>query len=175
MGKVVIRKAQEDDSDIIADLGKRTFVETYSEIESNSNLAQQVGEKFAEQRVKEELANQTASFYLAYVDDIPVAFTKLRSDRTARGIENVKALEIERIYVLRDYQGLKVGRELMEHCKKLAREQRYDLIWLQVWQHNQRAVQFYQKAGFVVFETAVASYIAGHEQHDFLMRLNLYY
>lgn len=175
MDNVVIRKAQKKDSDTIVDLGKKTFVETYSEIGFDETLEQHVGEKFAPQRIQEELANPMASFYLAYVNDVPVAFTKLRSDRKPRGIENKKTLEIERIYVLREFQGLKVGWEMMEHCKQLAKQQQYDVIWLQVWQQNHRAIQFYQKAGFVVFETAVFNYSAGHMQHDFLMRLNLYY
>lgn len=175
MTNVVIRKAEHADRDIIVDLGKKTFVETYSEVGADESLEQYVGEKFAPQRIQEELDNPAALFYIGFVNDVPVAFTKLRSDRQPKGIDNKTALEIERIYVLKEYQGVKVGWEMMEYCKQYALEQKFEMIWLQVWQQNQRAIQFYQKAGFVVFETTLFSYTDSRVQDDFLMRLDLYY
>jgi len=58
--------------------------------------------------------------------------------------------------------------------KELARKDGYQTIWLQVWQKNNKAIRFYQKAGFTVFETA--SFLLGSSsQQDFLMRYDLYY
>lgn len=173
--KIVIRRAATGDCNTIVDLGKRTFIQTYSEIAFDESLELHVGGKFAPDRILEELENPEAIFYIAFKDEVPVAFTKLRFDRKPGGIENKKALEIERIYVLREYQGFKVGRQLMDYCIQFAKDGRYEMIWLQVWQKNQRAIQFYQKSGFVIFDTAIFNYVAGQVQDDFLMRLDLYY
>ncbi len=41
-----------------------------------------------------------------------------------------------------------VGRELYNHALKVAREHGYNQIWLGVWEHNLKAIQFYKKLGF---------------------------
>ncbi|MCC6289128.1 MAG: GNAT family N-acetyltransferase, partial [Chitinophagaceae bacterium] len=116
-----------------------------------------------------------ACFYIGFVEDTPAAFTKLRSDRKAKALDQLNGIEIERIYVLKEYQGLKVGKLMMDRCIEIALQDKYDMIWLQVWQHNTKAIQFYQKAGFVIYETTTFNYIKDITQEDFLMRLNLYY
>ncbi len=172
---VFVRKAGIEDMSTIVDIGKRTFSETYSEAGLNGTLSTCVDQKFNEQEIEKELSRPFTEFYLAFANDRPVAFTKLRHDSTVKGIEGKKALEIERIYVLKEYQGVKVGKELMDSCIQMAIQNRYEVIWLQVWQRNNKAIRFYQKAGFVVFDTAVFNLALNIEQDDFLMRLDLYY
>ena len=43
-------------------------------------------------------------------------------------------------------------------------------IWLGVWQENPKAIQFYTKNGFEVFDQHVFK-LGDEEQTDFLMRL----
>ncbi len=170
-----IRKATEHDCAIIADLGKRTFVETYSEVSGNGAVLEYVEQKLSFEKIATELSSPQCCFYIAFINDEAVAFTKLRYDRTAKGLQHKKAIEIERIYVLKEFQGVKVGKEMMEKCKEVAAAEKYDIIWLQVWQHNSKAIQFYQKSGFVIYETDLFSYIKDIMQEDFLMRFDLYY
>ncbi|MFT3705722.1 MAG: GNAT family N-acetyltransferase [Agriterribacter sp.] len=172
---IYIRKATHEDRDIIVDLGKKTFVETYSEVTNNAALEAYVQKRFSPEIISVELDNPYAWFYIAFAEGTPVAFTKLRSDRKAKGLEHNNVIEIERIYVLKEYQGVKVGWEMMKKCKEIAAQDKYDVIWLQVWQRNNKAIQFYQKAGFVIYETTTFSYSQDIKQEDFLMRYNLYY
>ncbi len=172
---VFIRKAGIEDLDSIVSIGKKTFWETYAEAGLNGILDTYVEEKFNREKIDSELTREDTDFYLAFVNEMPVAFTKLRNDRTIKGVEGKKALEIERIYVLKEYQGEKVGKELMDSCIQMAISNQYDVIWLQVWQKNSKAIQFYQKAGFSVFDTAIFNFALNIEQDDFLMRLDLYY
>lgn len=170
-----IRRAEMQDSSTIVDLGKKTFVETYAEVGADEALEAYVHLKFSPEKIEEELNSQFARFYIGFVNDVAVAFTKLRNDRKPQGLEGKNTVEVERIYVLKEYQGFKVGKEMMEKCKQLAASEKYDTIWLQVWQHNHKAIRFYQKSGFVVFETAVFNFTPSLQQDDFLMRYDLYY
>lgn len=172
---IYIRKATLEDCDIIVDLGRRTFVETYAEVTDDVALQAYMEEKFSPEAVECALQKIDACFYIGITENIPVAFTKLRSDRKAKGLVDVNGIEIERIYVLKEYQGLKVGKLMMDRCKEIAVNDKYDMIWLQVWQHNNKAIQFYQKAGFVIYETTTFNYTEDTAQEDFLMRYNLYY
>ena len=170
-----IRKATNEDCAVIVELGRRTFTETYSEISSNAAVQEYIEKKLSAEKIGEELNNPRACFYIGFINNEPVAFTRMRYDTVAKGLPDKRAIEIERIYVLKEYQGFKVGKEMMEQCKQVAIGEKFDMLWLQVWQHNYKAIQFYQKAGFVVYETTVFSYGEHMQQDDFLMRLDLYY
>ncbi len=170
-----IRKATKEDCEAIAELAKKTFSETYAEISTNAAMQEYVEKKISPVNIRKELDNPLSCFYIGFINDEPVAFTRLRYDRAVKALPGKKGIEIEQIYVLKEYQGDKVGREMMEKCRQVATREKCDTLWLQVWQHNNKAIQFYQKFGFVVYETAIAAYGNGIQQHDFLMRLDLYY
>lgn len=172
---IYIRKATPEDYYTIAELGRKTFVETYSEVTHDEALQAYLEKKFTPEVIEKEMNKPAACFYIGFVENTAVAFTKLRNDRKAKGLEQINGIEIERVYVLKEYQGLKVGKLMMDRCIDIATEDKYDMIWLQVWQHNNKAIQFYQKAGFVIYETTTFNYTKDITQEDFLMRLNLYY
>jgi ribosomal protein S18 acetylase RimI-like enzyme len=168
-----IEKADAAQRDNILDLAKRTFVETYGEYNDPNNLSIYLEESFSSEVINAELNDPHARFFMAWLDERPVGFVKIRDDRTARGLEGVRTLEIQRIYVLAEFQGSNVGTALMDMVKELGREEQYQTLWLQVWQKNERAIRFYQRSGFVVYETAL--FKLGNElQNDFLMRYDLY-
>ena len=67
-------------------------------------------------------------------------------DRTMY-IENLEenSLELERIYVLKENIGKSIGQQLLDKVIRIAKEKNVAFIWLGVWEHNHRAIQFYQK------------------------------
>lgn len=171
---ISIRPATSSDCATIVKLGSQTFVETYGEVSSKETLDKYLQAKFSPEKIAEELGNPAERFFVAFVDGLPVGFTKLRHDRVPKNLANKKAIELERIYVLREHQGSSVGKELMNRCKEIARAEKFELIWLQVWQDNLRAIQFYQKSGFVIYETANFNF-ADITHKDYLMRFDFYY
>jgi ribosomal protein S18 acetylase RimI-like enzyme len=171
--QIIIEKARPEDADFIIELGRRTFVETYGEFTDPGNVELYVNESFTDKVIAEELSTPHARFYIAYLEGMPVGFCKLRNNRQPKAIEG-RTLEVQRIYVLKEFQGYHVGKALMEKVKQIAREERYKVIWLQVWQKNEKAIRFYQNAGFVVYDTTGFQF--GKEiQQDYLMRYDLYF
>jgi hypothetical protein len=168
-----IRQANDGDASSIIELAQKTFVETYGETNKKENVELYMATMFSMDKICAEIRGDAERFYIAFNNGTPVGFTKMRSDRHARGLDGKRAIEIERIYVLKDFQGLKVGKELLDKCKSVASEEDYKIIWLQVWQRNSKAVQFYQKGGFVIYETATFQF--GDEVHqDYVMRYDFY-
>ena len=171
---IEIKPAGRPEADLIADIARKTFMETYGEMNTPENMEVYLNSQFSDEKLLEELQHPRTRFFLAYLNGIPAAFTKVRDDRKAKKLEEIKAIEIQRIYVLQEYQGFSLGKAMLDMIKELAREDGYQTIWLQVWQKNNKAIRFYQKAGFTVFETA--SFLLGSSsQQDFLMRYDLYY
>jgi ribosomal protein S18 acetylase RimI-like enzyme len=68
--------------------------------------------------------------------------------------------------------GKGVGKALMEACIDLARQKGKEWIWLGVWEHNHRAIAFYEKMGFGIFDRHI--FLLGQDiQYDWLMRRRL--
>lgn len=158
---------------LLAGMARTTFMETYGALTDPLNLGFYVDRHFTADQMARELGTPGFLFFIARVDGRPVGFAKLRSDRLPRGGEGKKCLEVERIYVLREFQGFFVGSELIRMIKGLARRTGCQVVWLQVWQKNDKAIKFYRQAGFVIFETSVFHF-GNDVQQDFLMKFDLY-
>jgi GNAT superfamily N-acetyltransferase len=59
-----------------------------------------------------------------------------------------KALEQKRIYVLKEFKGKGIAQRLMQLVMDYAMANHYEVLWLGVWEHNERAQSFYRKYGF---------------------------
>ena len=64
-------------------------------------------------------------------------------------LQQWKALELKRIYVLEAYQGKGVAQALMNFYMDFAIKNNYEVVWLGVWEQNEKAKAFYAKYGFI--------------------------
>jgi ribosomal protein S18 acetylase RimI-like enzyme len=80
----------------------------------------------------------------------------------------LNAVEIERIYVLKAYQGIKAGQALLEKAFEIASKYHSSVVWLGVWEKNHRAIQFYLKNGFIQFSRHTFR-LGNDDQTDSLM------
>jgi ribosomal protein S18 acetylase RimI-like enzyme len=87
-------------------------------------------------------------------------------------VKDDKSLEIERIYVLKEFHGQQVGQMLFDKAIQIAKQQHADYVWLGVWEHNPRAIQFYKKNGFVEFDRHIF-HLGNDAQTDIMMKLKL--
>jgi ribosomal protein S18 acetylase RimI-like enzyme len=77
-------------------------------------------------------------------------------------------LELVRFYVDRPWHGSGVARAMMSACDDEARRRGARTLWLGVWEHNPRAIRFYEKCGFV--DVGSHKFVLGDdEQTDRLM------
>lgn len=101
-----------------------------------------------------------------------IGYLKLNTGVSQTELKDNDALEIERIYVLKDFHGKKVGQLLFDKAITKAKERHVAYVWLGVWEENKRALQFYTKNGFVEFDQHV--FVLGDEaQTDIMMKLEL--
>jgi diamine N-acetyltransferase len=170
---ISVRQASVADVDTIVSLGRKTFVETYGDTNEKEKVSAYVDKMFNHETIEKEVNTFGERFFIAYVGDLPVGFTKLSENKIPKGLNGKKKIQVERIYVLKEYQGFKIGTELIEKVVTVAKEEEYKVIWLTVWQKNNKAVQFYQKAGFVIYDTDTFQF--GDELHDdFLMKKEIW-
>jgi ribosomal protein S18 acetylase RimI-like enzyme len=87
-------------------------------------------------------------------------------------LKDKTALEIERIYVLKDFHGKSVGQMLYKKALEIAQMKKVSYVWLGVWEENPRAISFYKKNGFVEFDKHIFK-LGDDEQTDIMMKLIL--
>jgi ribosomal protein S18 acetylase RimI-like enzyme len=167
-----IRTATKNDLSLLQSLGIRTFSETFSQYNTAENMRLYLEKSFSRQQIEAELDDPSAVFLLAYDDDVTAGYARLRQGTNAEGLNSVNALEIERIYAVQEYIGKQAGRRLMDACIGYATEKGFDTLWLGVWEHNARAVRFYEKYGFEKFGEHVFM-LGSDAQTDWLMKKTL--
>jgi ribosomal protein S18 acetylase RimI-like enzyme len=124
------------------------------------------------EKLTNELNNPNSSFYFAVVNDKIIGYLKINFGDSQTELKQENALEIERIYVLKEFHGKKIGQLLFEKAMELAIQKKADYVWLGVWEENPRAISFYKKNGFVEFDKHIFK-LGDDEQTDIMMKLQL--
>jgi ribosomal protein S18 acetylase RimI-like enzyme len=150
---------------------RQTFYETFSKQNTEENMKRYLEEDFSAEKLTKELQEKNTEFYFAALHNNVIGYLKLNFGKSHEEEDN-NALEIERIYVLKEFHGKNVGQLLFETAIQKAIQKNLTYVWLGVWEHNPRAIHFYKKNGFMEF--GKHPFILGDDkQTDILMRLEL--
>lgn len=169
MDRILVRKVTLEDLKILQDIGRKTFFETFSDSNTEENMNQYLDEGFSSDKLLQELSNDQSEFYFALDQHEVVGYLKVNTGESQTENHDALSLEIERIYVLKDYHGKKVGQILYEKAIQLAIDKKVEYVWLGVWEENPRAISFYKKNGFVEYDKHI--FVLGDdEQTDILMK-----
>jgi ribosomal protein S18 acetylase RimI-like enzyme len=172
MNETVINKIGIEQIDQLQQIGRHTFSETYAESNSAENMAKYLEEAYSYEKLSVELNDPNSIFYFAVMDQNVIGYLKLNFGASQTDLKDNNALEIERIYVLREFHGRKIGQLLFDKAIEVAKVQHVAYVWLGVWKENKRALQFYTKNGFIEFDHHV--FVLGDEaQTDIMMKLEL--
>jgi ribosomal protein S18 acetylase RimI-like enzyme len=156
----------------LQEIGRQTFAETFSSTNTEENMKAYLEDGFSNAKLSAELYNPNSEFYFATLNNTVIGYLKINFGLAQTELKDDKALEIERIYVLQDFHGKKVGQLLYDQAIHLAKEKKADYVWLGVWEKNHRAIQFYTKNGFVEFDQHI--FVLGDDkQTDIMMKLEI--
>jgi len=137
-----------------------------------SNMVAYLEQSFNINKLCGELSNSDSFFYFLYSNGELAGYLKLNESPSQTDINDIQSLEIERIYVAKEFQGEGLGRILMNKAISIASTRKKSYVWLGVWEKNEKAILFYQKNDF--YKVGTHSFFMGEEeQTDFVMRKNL--
>lgn len=163
-----VRRATVDDAAMLAEMGARTFADTFAADNSEADMEAYLADAFGPAIQAAQLRDPANVFLIAYVDGSPAAYARLRFGPPPACVPGTAPVEIVRFYAEREWIGRGVGRRLMRAALQLAEDRGCDVVWLDVWERNPRAIAFYEKCGFAVVGTA--EFVLGDDvQHDLLM------
>ncbi|RYY94700.1 MAG: GNAT family N-acetyltransferase, partial [Chitinophagaceae bacterium] len=107
METIIIRKAAIADLAALQRIGRQTFSETFSAHNSEADMRQYLDTGFADAKLLAELEHPESAFYFAEAGGVVVGYLKLNWGAAQTEAQEPGALEIERIYVLREFHGKK--------------------------------------------------------------------
>ena len=166
---VSFRRAVPDDAAALAELGARSFAETFGHLYSPEDLALFL-EKHTPERWRDELSDPELAVQVGEDKGQLAAYAKL-GPPTLPFEPQGNPVELRQFYVLRPWQGSGAALELMAWVISEARN-RGDELYLSVFVENHRARRFYERYGF----EAVGRYdfmVGTHADEDIVMRLAL--
>lgn len=172
MANIEIKRASSSDLTLLQNIGRQTFSETFSENNTEENMKKYLEEGFSVEKLTAALNNPDSEFYFAFLENNVIGYLKINHGQSQTELKNERAMEIERIYVLKDFHGKNIGQLLYQKAIDIASVKKVDYVWLGVWEENFRAINFYKKNGFVEFDKHI--FVLGNdEQTDIMMRLKM--
>lgn len=170
MTKISYRDATPDDSALMAEIGRRTFAETFGHLYSPENLAAFLA-NHNESGWRAEILDPVFSVRIVEADGEPIAYAKIGPPSLPfepRG----PSVELRQIYVLDPWQGRGIAQELMAWAIDEAKKRGARDLYLSVFVDNHRARRFYERYGFT-FVGTYAFMVGDHEDEDHVLRLAL--
>ena len=165
-------KASIQDLKQLQDISRVTFTEAFAESNSEENLRQFFEEKLNEEVLRKELMTPESIFYLAMQENKIAGFLKVNFAAAQTELQQEDGVELERIYILKAFYGKGLGQQLLDMAIRIAQQKNAKFLWLGVWEHNERALRFYQRNGFIAFDTHVFM-VGPDKQTDIMMKLGL--
>jgi ribosomal protein S18 acetylase RimI-like enzyme len=172
MGIIEIKRITLCDINQLQDISRQTFWETFSEYNTKENMADYLESSFSLAKLTSELNDQNSEFYFARHNNNVIGYLKVNFGESQTELKDSKALEIERIYVVKEFQGKDVGQSLYKKAMQIAMNINAMYIWLGVWEKNTKAIRFYKKNGFIEFDKHIFN-LGNDEQTDIMMKFRL--
>lgn len=169
---ITIRTASLEDAQAIVSLGIRTFRDTFDDVNTPENMMRYLNQTFTVKKISEEIREPGSLFLLAERGEEIIGYARVRNSQTPVELKHFKSLEIERLYADKRFLGKRVGYLLMSQCIQFAEDNGYEVVWLGVWENNERAIAFYRKWQFERF--GEHTFMLGDDaQIDWLMKKHL--
>ena len=171
---ITIRLASQNDVGIITDLGRSTFIQAFSHLNDPVNFQTHLDRYHKLETIEEEFQAPKNQFYLAEHHGQPAGFCKLvlNENEGHPKLTGYSCLELERIYVLEQYQGMHIGYHLINMAETVGRNKNFDILWLGVWEKNLKAIEIYKKWGFSEIGSHTFD-LGGDIQTDLMMKKHL--
>lgn len=145
---LVVRRGKAEDAVLLAELGARTFAETFAVDNTPEDMAAYLASSFSPAQQAAELADPQCLFQIAENNGVAVGYAMLRSGSALDSVTGDNPIELVRLYVSQESLGSGVGAALLQACIGEAKQGGFETLWLGVWEHNHRAQAFYRKWNF---------------------------
>lgn len=147
----MIRRCNSNDVLKLQEIGVKTFDDTFGNTCTKEDMRGVLEKFFNKDQVTQELNDEDDNFFFFEEDEVVKGYLRINAkhDCPLNDFQNLKCIELVRLYVLKEYHGLGIANKLMEFAIDFALKNKCQIIYLSVWEYNFRARGFYEKHGFL--------------------------
>lgn len=128
----------------LAEFAERTFRDTFGDQNHPLDMELYCASTFGVAKQLDEITDPSITTLLCETRDDLVGYLQLKMNEE----KGDGRLEIQRLYVDKSWHGKEVGKLLIDKAFEIAIGAGAKEVWLGVWEHNTRAIRFYEKIGF---------------------------
>jgi ribosomal protein S18 acetylase RimI-like enzyme len=155
MTPVIWRKAGVDDADALALLGSATFLATFAFDHPGEPLIAHLRTEHSPEYYANALAQPGVDIVIGETPlGAPIGYAMI-TPSSHPDLQQDGDIELKRIYLLGPWQGGGNGRQLLEQAFAIAAERGAKRMLLAVYENNEKAVAFYERAGFAAIGNTV--------------------
>jgi len=145
-----IEKANEAHSELLAQIGKVSFIESHGSSAALQDIDTYISGKYTRDILKAELIDPKNIFHLIYYNKKVAGYSKIILNEKISTLDVNNITKLDRLFLLKGFYDLKLGFELLQFNIELSKKNNQVGMWLFAWKENHRAVNFYNKNGFEI-------------------------
>ena len=160
MSTIDIRPLRQSDCERIGPLLREVWLDAYHGIQTEEELLAQSHKVHTPEQIADEIDDPNIHSIVAVVNDRIIGHA--RSDLDG------DIVDIVRLYVLREYYGQGIGKAMLREVDSYF-DPKYE-VWLDVFEDNKRAVDFYLSQGYQIMRRATEIQSEGRDVFEYKMR-----
>jgi len=163
MNEIIVRFAIKEDAKKLSILFKQVYIQTYAIEGVSDEFANFIIPKFSVERIEQTIIEYPENIIVASIKNNLVGVAELELNKKMP-IGELIGPELNKLYILEWFCGQGIGSQLLNKVENVLIDRKNDSIWLWVLETNLRAIEFYERNGFVTIGNA-----------DFQMEQNNYH
>lgn len=160
-----LQRLTASDVDAVSVLARVVWQTTYPALISQAQIDAMLADRYAPQRIREQLNDPRHAWWVAKRDHTLAGFAHAMLDESG--------CKLDKLYVHPDQQRHGIGAALAKMVEDWARQQRARCVRLQVNRGNTQAIAAYTKYGFHIVESRVFDIGGGFVMDDHVMEYTL--
>ncbi|WP_339838279.1 GNAT family N-acetyltransferase [uncultured Maribacter sp.] len=133
-------------------IGTKAYNQHYRHLWPNGDTSTYIQNSFTKEVLLKEEQDKNTVLYLLKLDGIYVGLLKINLDMAVAELSKSQALYLDKIYILKEFTGLGIGRETLKFIENKAKELSKKAIFLESMQ-NGPALPFYLANNFSIINT----------------------
>ncbi len=151
---IVLRSCVPGDEALLSLLGGATFLEAFADVLNGDDILAHCQHQHSPEVYRAWLEDNSVRVWIAETEagHTPIGYLILMPStltlEDSREEREGSDLEVKRIYLLHRFQGMGIGKRLMQSAISFAREKGCSRLLLGVYGGNDAAIAFYERVGF---------------------------
>ena len=145
-----ITKATPTNAKDLAAIAKASFLPAHGHSAPKKDIDNYLKDNFSEANFIKELENPENHYYIIYHENKIAGYSKITLNTFNKNIKSQNVTYMSRLYLLKEFYGLGLGKELFDFNIDFSKQNQQTGIWLAVWTENEKAIKFYTKMGFKI-------------------------